>query len=223
MGPVKKAEYLRLYKLAVQAVSDESLLPARTDTEITDLISREGWLCIREKGESKKDSSNSLKPNIWIRKIDPPGIEIGLYFNTIKAMRNAKELLQLHNSAQKERLVDLMHCLDDVYKIRLQRKTKLKHYYEKPKYENVLVLTSNEIDNEKIINLFEKSQELEKEGKEKRVSKNVSQEYPSLDLVYVCLKNDDAEFSKRIKEVFLCSLILYTSSKQCIKSTNLSF
>ena len=66
MTHAKEIEYIRLYKLAVETVSDESILPTRTDDEIKELISNAEWLIMLEKGEKKKNATNSPKPNICI-------------------------------------------------------------------------------------------------------------------------------------------------------------
>jgi hypothetical protein len=50
--------------------------------------------------------------------------------------------------------------------------------------------------------LFKKSEEIELEGKVKMKLNPGLQEFPSLDLVYIKLRKDDTEFSKKIKEVF---------------------
>lgn len=218
MDPAKVNEYVRLYKLAVIAVSDESLLPARSDNEIKELISHAGWLGLREKGEEKEDFTNSPKPNVWVdinemdkenrypdaldEDLNGTGLRIGLYFNTIAAMRNAKNLLESHNDTQKEELLGALSRLEDLYYTRLRRKIKSYNYAQTPAYETVLKFRTNQIDNEKISELFKKSEEIEADGKAKMKLGQVVQEFPSLDLVYVKLSNDDAEFSSRIKEVF---------------------
>ncbi|MGI0100282.1 MAG: hypothetical protein ACREBH_00965 [Candidatus Micrarchaeaceae archaeon] len=204
--------------VAVTAVSDESLLPVRSDSEIKELISQAGWLGMREKNENKDEFTNSTKPNIWIdineiekenrypdaidEDINEPGVRIGLYFNTINAVRNAKNLLQSHNISQKEELLDALSCLDDIYQTRLRRKTKSYNYAQTPAYETILKFKTNQINDEKITELFEESDKIETEGKRKMEADVVSQEFPSLDLVYVKLSNDDTEFIKRIKEMF---------------------
>jgi hypothetical protein len=218
MNQAKISEYIRLYKLAVAAVSDESVLPSRSDTEIKDLISPAGWLGMREKGENKEEAVNSKKPNIWVdineleeskrypdtvdEDISEPGLRIGLYFNTIGALRNAKNLLQSHNVAQKEELLDRLSQLDDVYQTRLRRKIKSYNYAQTPNYETVLKFPTNKINDELIAKLFERSDEIEEEGRIKMKSEQVVQEFPSLDLVYIKLGEDGTEFAKRIKEVF---------------------
>ena len=218
MDPAKVNEYIRLYKLAAAAVSDEVLIPVRSDDEIKELISSAGWLGLREIGSNKDDFTNSPKPNIWIdinemekenrypdavdEDLNEPGLRIGLYFNTIEAMRNAKNLLQSHNLTQKEELLEALSHLDDIYQTRLRRKTKPYNYAQTPEYETILRFITNQINDEKITSLFEKSDEIEAEGKRKMKSGQVSQEFPSLDLVYVKLGNDEPEFVKRIKEVF---------------------
>ena len=197
MDSAKVNEYIRLYKLAVTAVSNESLLPTRSDDEIKELISPAGWLGLRERGESKGEFTNSPKPNIWIdineieesnrypdaidEDIKEPGLRVGLYFNTIGAMRNAKNLLQSHNIAQKEELLDTLSRLDDVYQTRLRRKIKAYNYAQTPAYETILKFKANRINNERITALFNKSDEIETEGKIKMKMKQVIQEFPSLD------------------------------------------
>ena len=61
MDPAKVTEYIRLYKLAVAAVSDEALLQVRSNDEIKELISPAGWLGLWEKGLNKGESTNRVR------------------------------------------------------------------------------------------------------------------------------------------------------------------
>ena len=201
MDPTKIAEYVRLYKLAVVAVDDQSILPARTDDQIKKLISKAEWLMFGKEGVDRVESANSPKPNVWLR-IEDTTYEIGLYYNTKKAMDNARNLLHQHNSEKREQLLAEMSKLDDSYTTKLQRKTKENHFRQSPIYTDILVFKANEIhDIQKIKDLFAKSEEVEREGKIKKKNGQVGGEYPSLDLIYVECK-DDADFQKKIKEVF---------------------
>lgn len=197
-------EYVRLYNLAVAAVADESVLPTRTEDQIREFISAEGWLGLREKGIDKQELANSSEPNVWIstEAVDAADVYIGLHFNTIGAMRKAQDLFLMHNVKQKNKLVDKLSHLDNLYTTELNKKTKEHHFAEPPDYKTMEKFQTNQINDERINNIFDKAKQIETEGQTKMASGIVVQEFPSLDLVRIKISKDDAEFQKRIKEIF---------------------
>jgi hypothetical protein len=218
MTSAKEIEYIRLYKLAVETVSDESILPTRTDDEIKELISNAEWLIMLEKGEKKKNATNSPKPNIWIaigdaddssknsdspdEDLQEPGLRMGIYFNTIKAMRNAKNLLESHSAIQKKELLEVLSSLESSYKTRLRRKTKAYNFAQRPVYKTEYSFITNEIGEDEISELFRKSDMIESEGKLNKEMKKVVQEFPSLDLIYIKIENGDDDFKNKIRDIY---------------------
>jgi hypothetical protein len=208
-------KYIELYKIAVETVRNSSLIPPRSDKEIEGLISTRGrWLGFRGANIDKKELTNSTSPNVWMS-CEEHLIRIGIHFNTIGAMRKAHYLLSNFNSEQKEELIVALKRLGGSYQTTLESKTYDKHPLQRPIYkEGIIKFTSNQIDDDKINELFNKAKEIEEEGKLKREIGTVKREYPVLNLLYLEME-DEAEFRKRIKEIFdVYSIIMYIEDEK---------
>ena len=171
-----------------------------------------------EKGKTKKDATNDPKPNIWMdiknaddfsknhdspdEDLQEPGLRIGIHFNTISAVQNAKNLLESHSAIQKKELLELLSSLESSYKTRLRRKTKAHNFKQRPVYRTEYSFVTNEIGEDEISELFRKSDMIESEGKMKMETKKVVQEFPSLDLIYIKIENGDDDFKNKIRDIY---------------------
>ena len=193
------------YRLAVDAINDTSLIPARSDTEILSFISEADWLMFSPLS-SIDEAKNSSLPNIYFNLIEDENKgEIGLSFNTVKAVDRLKNILSEYSGTEKRMLLDELLKLDGVWEIRVSRKIKDRIFSQKPKWKVEFSKKTNQIDDAIIDELVETSNTIREEGREKRESIKLKTgkfylETPEVSLMVCDFDLSDENFIQRMRE-----------------------
>jgi hypothetical protein len=147
-------------------------------------------------------------------------VVIGLVFNTIKSVDKAKNILTSFHQKERDELEKNLKNLDDEYETILNIKTKEYNRRQSPKYTPVMKITTNKLDENFIIKMFEQVVQIRKEGKEKakyaRMENRFYFEGPIINLARIEIKSDENEFKKRIlelRDIFLICSSVKTDSK----------
>lgn len=87
---INKSDYIKWYNLARDIIKNEEMIPTRTNTEIIDLVSNEGWLLFCLKGDTKEITKNKDEPNVFFDLHNREGNfkdngRLGLSFNNLKS------------------------------------------------------------------------------------------------------------------------------------------
>ncbi len=172
----------------------------RTDDEIkSSIIRKNGWVWISEEDFEKRN--NSPNPNIYFYITQDNEIEMGLVFSgSGKVLNILTLLLEKYNDKVREQLLYSLSKLNNEYKTKLNRETKLYHHLQSPEPTKVCNYNTNEINDEKLRKILSEVEKIKKEGKIKRAKSEVNQEYPSLNLIYRTLKKEDVE--NTIRDIF---------------------
>ncbi len=217
IGIEQKKEYIKWYRLAQQAVNDESIIPNLEDAQIIDLVSSENWLPIASPDlvDGRDAVKVSVYPNIYIDlDTEESEISIGLVFNTSVSIDRVREsILTSYSSKEKNELARLLHALDDNYNTAIAIKTR-RNFRSTPEYttadENTSLfqIQTNKIDDKSIELMFDCVNRVREEGIENRVKKIESgeatpsySETPVLDLATIDISLDEEIFVQRIREM----------------------
>ena len=169
---INKSDYIKWYNLARDTIKNEDLIPTRTNTEIIDLVSKEGWLLFCLKGDTKEITKNKDEPNIFFDLHNREGnfkdmSRLGLSFNNLKSYERFKMIMKGTNKEIKEKVTEKLLRLGSDWKINIRRK--IKHNWAlKPKYNKEKEWASNQI-NENIVNeIIELGDKIRTEGQNER-------------------------------------------------------
>lgn len=96
-----------------------------------------------------------------------------------------------------------MKELEDDFETKLQNKKKEKHFAEKPSYERLESVQTNEIDEDFIDKMFRIGKKLRERGREKRKEEDLSfsPESPAIALTKVKIPRDEQVFKEKISQL----------------------
>lgn len=209
---LKKEDYIKWYNLAKNEISNEELIPNRTDEEIIKLVSANDWIMFSSKGETKEERKNSPNPNVYLAiSAYKNGIygegTIGVNFNNIGACDKFEYIMKGTNEEIKIKLNKALRELKNNWEISVSRKIKDKNWAQRPKYTIEFEEDIKNL-NEKIVdNVVDKINKIRKEGKLKREimktkGNNGYYETPSVSLIVSSFELTEDNFLDRIYEAF---------------------
>ena len=218
-------KYLIWYKLAKETVQDDTLIPARTDSEIKKkLVSENDWLMfLIGEFDDTKEAKNSDRPNVFLNIFNDDNKEyarIGITFNNVKAIDTLKNILSKYCHDQKEELTKRLLEIDGSWEITVSRKIKDKNWQQAPEYKEEFHANSNNIDDGIIDQVISWVNTIRQEGIEKRESSSTYyMETPSVNLIESTFPLNEEEFKKRIKDAFsILEVCLDVKSDRQIKN-----
>ena len=152
---INESDYIKWYNLARDTIKNEELIPKRTDAEIIDLVSKEGWILFCLEGDTKEITKNKDEPNIFFDLHNREGnfkdnSRLGLAFNNLKSYERFKMIIKESNKEIKDKITEKLLKLNNDWKINVKRKIKDYNYGQPPKYKLEKEWCSNQI-NESIV------------------------------------------------------------------------
>ncbi|MBA7593898.1 hypothetical protein ES703_00832 [subsurface metagenome] len=213
VGIEQKKKYIKWYRLAQQAINDESIIPELTDEQVMGLVSDENWLPIASPEIDKLMSPEDVKEKVRKSKhphiriyLEDQKIGIGLLFNTVASIDKLKNILTPYFTEEKKKLVQLLCGLDEGYETLLYKKTKTTCPVDSPDYEEILDPTvTNRIDDEFVTQMFRKLKIVRQEGIEEiRKRKERGEWYwrgVAVHLAEVEINKNEGEYKRRVREL----------------------
>ena len=194
---VDKKSYIKWYRLARSTLNDDSLVPERTDEQIVSLVSNADWLRFEE------DARTHPRPNVYFELSGNGKAKIGLSFNKVSSIDHFNNIIKPHSAMQKQQLLQKLAELEDYWQTDILIKTKQKTHSAKPSFKTAKKIQTNQITENKFIEISDMLQTIREEGKPKCTLKpEYFWEGPSLDLMVSEFDLSEDEFVKRIKKIF---------------------
>ena len=105
---INESDYIKWYNLARETIQNEELIPKRTDAEIIDLVSKEGWILFCLKGDTREITKNKDEPNVFFDLHNREGhfkdnCRLGLSFNNLKSYERFKMIMKETNREIKKK------------------------------------------------------------------------------------------------------------------------
>lgn len=151
--------------------------------------------------EEAKDCQLSDKPNVWFRVKDDGGLVIGLAFNSNASVELAENILKGYSAEVKKKLFDHMKS-DTGWNSVLSIRKKYHTFADRPDYEDREVVPIDQLETEKIGEIFTKAKDIIKEYRERTKLPESDPGYlsqgggVSLDLLYKELPANEDDFAK---------------------------
>ncbi|MBU0459300.1 MAG: hypothetical protein KJ771_00665 [Nanoarchaeota archaeon] len=203
---MNKEKYIKWYKITKEIVNNDSLVPKRSDQEILKLVSQEDWLMfVLKKFDNTEEAKNAPTPNVFMNlyKNDNKNFcRIGVTFNNVGGVDVLKNILSKYCKDEKEALTKSLLSLDGSWEIVVSRKIKEYNWAQTPEYVEEFHINSNQINDKIVDQIISWVNKIREEGTEKRLSKKVVQETPSVNLLEAIFELNEDEFRKRMKEAF---------------------
>lgn len=205
---IHKRDYIKWYNLARDIIKNEELIPTRTDAEIIDLVSKEGWLLFCLKGDTKEITINKDEPNIFFdlhnRESNFKDMSrLGLSFNNLKSYERFKMIMKGTNKEIKEKVTEKLLKLGSDWKVNVRRK--IKHNWAlKPKYTKEKEWGSNQINKEIVEEIIKIGDMIREQGisERKKWEPKYYFEGPAINLMESEFVRNEETYKDKILEAF---------------------
>lgn len=206
---VDKKVYVKWYDLAKDTIKNEEFIPARTDTEIFEIVSRENWLMFCQKDESRDIAIAKDEPNVFFDILSREGNfegtgRLGLTFNNLRSYERFKTIMRGLNKDVKNKITEKLLKLNNDWKITIARKIKEHNYAQTPTYKLEKEWNSNKINGDIVDEIIKLGTAIREQGQneaERRKPKYYF-EGPSINLMESEFPLKEEVFKDRIEEIF---------------------
>jgi type I site-specific restriction-modification system R (restriction) subunit len=149
-----KSEYTRWYRLLESIFG--GYVPRLDDDEIIGYISEKDWIIVPVQGEiDKEDARSSPRPSLWFSLSSKDLISFGIIFDKLGSVERLRNIVAPYNDHEREELINKLSVLDNKFKTRVLRKTKVYYWREGPLYETVFEREANHMDYVQFTKAFE--------------------------------------------------------------------
>lgn len=218
LDSIKSAAYVPWYRLAEEVFGD--LIPHLSNEEICRLTPKKAnWFPIPLSSETEiKEVANRPQPHIDFKLLDKSKIRIGMRCNTVSSVDKMMNILDEMQTLERAEFIGELRQLSNDFKTQVLNKIKETNFAHVDKYDCLLKVQSNRIDDDLVHDIFSKVRTIREEGKRRLEEEHLSlnPETPVLDIIFTIIKQDPVVFKDKlsqIKKMYLICLNVKTSSE----------